>query len=136
MEEKIVLKVKKSSYLNILNIILKVYTIFLFFFALIIDSNETIIQTMIMFATAAIFDFINSGEFIVSEKGIEYDKIGFAKWNEIEFFNIRNNIIEMKLENASKKISIDINVSEDKQNIDIVNKYANSKIKNIDKNFL
>jgi hypothetical protein len=131
MLETIKLRVKKSSSLNILTIVLNFYAIFLFFLGLIIKSNETVIETCIMMVVAIIFDFINDGEVVISEEGFKYEKFGFVKWSEIEFFNIRKNIIEIKIKNQ-KRYRIEINIREDIKNIENANKFVNSKVKTID----
>ena len=68
--EEIVIKVKRYAWLDIVNLILKMYTIFLFFFGLFILSSETIIQCALMVIVIIIFEFINDGEMILFYYGI------------------------------------------------------------------
>ena len=103
MEEEIVLKIKKSTVLDILNLILKIYTVFLFFLALIIQSSETIIQTGIMIVVIVVFDFINDGEIILSNKGINVSSLGFTNWRNIERFDINKHIVSVKIKDEKTK---------------------------------
>jgi hypothetical protein len=131
MFETIKLKVKKSEALHILTIILKFYMVFLFFLGIIINSNETIIEACLILVVVAVFDFINDEELIISDQGIKYKKMGFTKWSEIEFFNIRKYILEIKIKNQKIK-RIEISMKEDPKNIENANKFVNSKIQTED----
>ena len=127
MEEEIILKVKKSGILDVLNIILKIYAVFLFFLSLIIQSSETIIQTGIMVVVIMIFEFINDGEIVLSDKGINIPNMSFAKWRDVERFDIYKNIISVKVkEERTKKIQIDL--KESKINITNASRFAEAKI--------
>lgn len=118
MEEEIVLKIKKSTVLDILNLILKIYTVFLFFLALIIQSSETIVQTGIMIVVIVIFEFINDGEVVLSNKGVSVSSFGFTNWRNIERFDINKYIIAIKVkEERTKKVQISLRES----NINIKN---------------
>lgn len=118
MEEEIVLKIKKSTVLDILNLILKIYTVFLFFLALIIQSSETIVQTGIMIVVIVIFEFINDGEVVLSNKGVSISSFGFTNWRNIERFDINKYIIAIKVkEERTKKVQISLRES----NINIKN---------------
>jgi hypothetical protein len=128
MVENIKLRVKKSEALGIVAIVLKIYAIFLFFLGIAMNSNELIIETCIMAVVGAIFDFINDGELIISERGIKYEKIGFIQWDDIEFFDIKRNIMKIKIKDLRMK-RIEINMKEDQMNVQNANKFINSKIK-------
>ena len=125
--EEIVIKVKRYAWLDIVNLILKMYTIFLFFVGLIIQSSETIIQCALMVIVIIIFEFINDGEMILSDKGIKTSKIGFIRWRNIDRFNIGNYIITLKIKDE-KAEKITISMKEDKRNLANALRFAESKL--------
>lgn len=127
MEEEIVLKIKKSTVLDILNLILKIYTVFLFFLALIIQSSETIIQTGIMIVVIVVFDFINDGEIILSNKGINVSSLGFTNWRNIERFDINKHIVSVKIKDERTK-KIQLSLRESNINIKNASRLADSKL--------
>ena len=127
MEEEIVLKIKKSTVLDILNLILKIYTVFLFLLALIIQSSETIIQTGIMIVVIVIFDFINDGEIILSNKGINVSSLGFTNWRNIERFDINKHIVSVKIKDEKTK-KVQISLRESNINIKNASRLADSKL--------
>lgn len=127
MEEDIVLKVKKSGVLDIVNLILKLYTLFLFFFALIIQSDETVIQTGLMLVVIVVFEFLNDGEVQITSKGVRTPIYGFTRWRDLDRFDIYKTTIVIKpKEERTKKIVIDL--KEDKRNIANASKYVESKM--------
>ena len=127
MEEDIVLKVKKSGVLDIVNLILKLYTLFLFFFALIIQSDETVIQTGLMLVVIIVFEFLNDGEVQITTKGVRTPVYGFTRWRDLDRFDIYKTTIVIKpKEERAKKIVI--NLKEDKRNITNASKYVESKM--------
>ena len=127
MEEEIVLKIKKSTVLDIVNLILKIYTVFLFFLALIIQSSETIIQTGIMIVVIVIFDFINDGEIILSNKGINVSSLGFTNWRNIERFDINKHIVSVKVKDERTK-KVQISLRESNINIKNASRLADAKL--------
>ena len=127
MEEEIVLKIKKSTVLDILNLILKIYTVFLFFLALIIQSSETIIQTGIMIVVIVVFDFINDGEIILSNKGINVSSLGFTNWRNIERFDINKHIVSVKIKDEKTK-KVQISLRESNINIKNASRLAEAKL--------
>ena len=127
MEEEIVLKIKKSTVLDILNLILKIYTVFLFFLALIIQSSETIIQTGIMIVVIVIFDFINDGEIILSNKGINVSSLGFTNWRNVERFDINKYIVSVKVKDERTK-KVQISLRESNINIKNASRLAEAKL--------
>ena len=127
MEEEIVLKIKKSTVLDILNLILKIYTVFLFLLALIIQSSETIIQTGIMIVVIVIFDFINDGEIILSNKGINVSSLGFTNWRNIERFDINKHIVSVKIKDEKTK-KVQISLRESNINIKNASRLAEAKL--------
>lgn len=127
MEENIILKVKKSGVLDIVNLILKLYTLFLFFFALIIQSDETVIQTGFMLVVVIVFEFLNDGEVEITTKGVKTPIYGFTRWRDLERFDIYKTTIVIKpKEERTKKIVIDL--KEDKRNITNASKYVEAKM--------
>lgn len=127
MEENITLKVKKSGVLDIVNLILKLYTLFLFFFALIIQSDETVIQTGFMLVVIVVFEFLNDGEVEITTKGVRTPIYGFTRWRDLDRFDIYKTTIVIKpKEERAKKIVIDL--KEDKRNITNASKYVESKM--------
>ena len=127
MEENIILKVKKSGVLDIVNLILKLYTLFLFFFALIIQSDETVIQTGFMLVVIIVFEFLNDGEVEITIKGVRTPIYGFTRWRDLDRFDIYKTTIVIKpKEERTKKIVIDL--KEDKRNITNASKYVESKM--------
>ena len=127
MEEDIILKVKKSGVLDIVNLILKLYTLFLFFFALIIQSDETVIQTGLMLVVIIVFEFLNDGEVQITTKGVRTPVYGFTRWRDLDRFDIYKTTIVIKpKEERTKKIVIDL--KEDKRNIANASKYVESKM--------
>ena len=127
MEEEIVLKIKKSTVLDILNLILKIYTVFLFLLALIIQSSETIIQTGIMIVVIVVFDFINDGEIILSNKGINVSSLGFTNWRNIERFDINKHIVSVKIKDERTK-KVQISLRESNINIKNASRLAEAKL--------
>ena len=127
MEENIILKVKKSGVLDIVNLILKLYTLFLFFFALIIQSDETVIQTGFMLVVIIVFEFLNDGEVEITTKGVRTPIYGFTRWRDLDRFDIYKTTIVIKpKEERTKKIVTDL--KEDKRNITNASKYVESKM--------
>lgn len=127
MEEEIILKIKKSTVLDIVNLILKIYTVFLFFLALIIQSSETIIQTGIMIVVIVIFDFINDGEIILSNKGINVSSLGFTNWRNVERFDINKYIVSVKVKDERTK-KVQISLRESNINIKNASRLADAKL--------
>lgn len=127
MEEEIILKIKKSTVLDILNLILKIYTVFLFFLALVIQSSETIIQTGIMVVVIVVFDFINDGEIILSNKGINVSSLGFTNWRNVERFDINKYIVSVKVKDERTK-KVQISLRESNINIKNASRLADAKL--------
>lgn len=127
MEEEIILKIKKSTVLDIVNLILKIYTVFLFFLALVIQSSETIIQTGIMVVVIVVFDFINDGEIILSNKGINVSSLGFTNWRNVERFDINKYIVSVKVKDERTK-KVQISLRESNINIKNASRLADAKL--------
>lgn len=125
--EEIVIKVKRYTLLDIVNLILKIYTIFLFFFALIIQSDETVIQCGFIVVTVIVFEFINDGEIVLSSKGIKTAKYGFVRWRNVDRFDIKNYTITLKVKDE-RTTKITISMKEDKRNLANALRLAESKL--------
>lgn len=125
--EEIVIKIKRYAWLDIVNLILKMYTIFLFFFGLIIQSSETIIQCALMVIVIIIFEFINDGEMILSDKGIKISKFGFVRWRNMDRFDIKSYTIILKVK-GERTTKIAISMKEDKKNLANALRFAESKL--------
>lgn len=125
--EKINLKIKKSRILEVIKIIIVVYAIFLFFLGIIIKNSEVVIEVIIMFIVAMIFEFLNKEELIVKSEELYIKKYGGIKYTDIESLKITNNIIELKIKNKSRKYKIYLAKN---NNIEIskFNKYIISKL--------
>lgn len=104
--EKINLKIKKSGILDVIKIIIILYAIFLFFLGIIIKNTEVIIEVVIMFVVAIIFEFLNKEKLIVKEEELYIKKYGNIKYENIESLKIINNIIELKIKSKNKKYKI------------------------------
>ncbi len=125
--EEIVIKIKRYTLLDIVNLILKIYTIFLFFFALIIQSDETVIQCGFIVVTVIVFEFINDGEIVLSSKGIKTAKYGFVRWRNVDRFDIKNYTITLKVKDE-RTTKITISMKEDKRNLANALRLAESKL--------
>lgn len=125
--EEIVIKIKRYAWLDIVNLILKMYTIFLFFFGLIIQSSETIIQCALMVIVIIIFEFINDGEMILSDKGIKISKFGFVRWRNMDRFDIKSYTIILKVK-GERTTKIAISMKEDKKNLANALRFAESEL--------
>lgn len=125
--EEIVIKIKRYAWLDIVNLILKMYTIFLFFFALIIQSDETVIQCGFIVVAVIVFEFINDGEIVLSSKGINIDKFGFVRWRNMDRFDIKSYTIILKVK-GERTTKIAISMKEDKKNLANALRFAESKL--------
>ena len=50
-----------------------------------------------MIVVIVIFDFINDGEIILSNKGINVSSLGFTNWRNVERFDINKYIVSVKV---------------------------------------
>ena len=126
--EEIRIKIKKSEILSIVNLILKLFTIFIFMLGLISNSGDTVIESLIMFVVAIIFDYINNSFFTINDKGIILDDNFTFKWKDIELLSVSKSFIRYKIVNEKIK-KIEVSIKEDKMKIEKANKYVDSKLK-------
>ena len=132
MSDDIVLKIKEKESLEVLKIISIIYLIFLFFLALIFKYQETIIQSLLIAVFACIIDVINSGEMIVTEKGITCKMLGFIKYSKISKIEQKGKLLYIYSENNKKPCKIIFSSLEDKKNIENAYRYIESKVKTIE----
>ncbi len=128
--EDIVLKTKKSELLTVVNLILRCFTIIVFFIGIIPSSTaETVVQTCLMVAAIVIFEYLNSDTFTISDKGVNSEQFGFIKWNDLEILKIDRKFIYLKPYHK-KQMRIEVDLAEDKSTISKASKYINSKLTN------
>ena len=126
--EKINLKIKKSAVLEVVEIIIILYAIFLFFLGIIIKNTEVVLEVMIMFVVTIIFNYLNTDFLIVKKEKIITRKYGTILYEQIEKIKIEKYIIEIKLKNVNKKQIIYLSHSNSKDKLSKFNKYVTSKI--------
>ena len=126
--EKINLKIKKSAVLEVVEIIIILYAIFLFFLGIIIKNTEVVLEVMIMFVVAIIFNYLNTDFLIVKKEEIKTRKYGTILYEQIEKIKIEKYIIEIKLKNVNKKQIIYLSRSNSEDKLSKFNKYVTSKI--------
>ena len=126
--EKINLKIKKSAVLEVVEIIIILYAIFLFFLGIIIKNTEVVVEVMIMFVVVIIFNYLNTDFLIVKKEKIITRKYGTILYEQIEKIKIEKYIIEIKLKNVNKKQIIYLSHSNSKDKLSKFNKYVTSKI--------
>lgn len=124
--EKMYLKIKKSLALEVVQIIILIYAIFLFFLGIIIKNTELVIEVIIMISVVIIFNYLNKDTLIVKQEGIEIKKCYNIKYKEIEKVNMKRYMLEIRLKNSNKIKKIYFSKSEN--NIDKFIKYIMSKI--------
>lgn len=132
MEDDVVLKIKERESFEVIKIIAIVYLIFLFFLALILRYQESIIQALLIGVFAFVVDSINSGEMVVSEKGITAKVLGFIKYSKISKFELKNRILYVYTKENNKPYRIVFSISEDQKIIENTYKFIDSKVKTIE----
>ena len=131
MDDDVILKIKERESLDILKFILIFYLIFLFFFALILKYQETIIEVMLIGIFAIIVDVLNSGEIVITEKGITSKVTGFVRYSKIYRLELKSNIFYIYTREREKPYKIIFSISEDKKSIENAYKFIDSKVKKI-----
>ena len=135
MREDIVLKIKEKEGLEILRLISIVFMIFLFFLALILKYQESIIQACIILGFAFIIDVLNSGELTVSEKGINSNVTGFIKYKIIYRVELKNRILYIYEREDKKPYKIRFSLSEDTMQIENAYKFIEGKLKRLEEEY-
>ena len=131
MKEDIILKIKEKESLEVLKTISIIYLVFLFFLALIFKYQETIIQSLLIAVFAFIIDAINSGEMIVTEKGITCKTIGFLKYSNIDKVEKKGKVMYL-YSKENKRHKIFFAQSEDLKTIENAYRFIDSKVKIIE----
>ena len=132
MMDDIVLKIKEREVFQVLKIIAIVYLVFLFFLALILKYQESVVQALIIGVFAIIVDALNSGEMVVTEKGITTKVTGFIKYSKISELELKNKVLYISLKESSKPYRITFALTEDQKLIENTFKYMDSKVKKIE----
>lgn len=127
------MKTKLSDVLEILNLIILLYAIFLLILGIIISNTELIIQTCIMFVVYVVFEYLNYDVTHITNKGINNKKYGFLEWKKIYRAEKKKNIIYLYTKEIEKPYKITIYRSEDEKEVSRIYKFILSKIKDPDK---
>ncbi len=127
------IKTKLSEALEILNLIIILYAIFLAILGIIISNTELIIQTCIMFVVYFIFDYLNYDVTHITSKGISNKKYGYIEWKKIYRAEKKKNVIYFYTKENEKPYKITIYRSEDEKEVSRIYKYILSKIKDPEK---
>ena len=131
MEDDIVLKIKEKESFELLKVILIFYFIFLFFLALILKYQETIIEVMLIAVFAIILDALNSGEMVITEKGITTKQTKFIRYSKIDKVEYKTRILYLYVKERKKPFKIIFSKSENQKSIENVYKFIDSKVKKI-----
>ena len=132
MKDDIILKIKEREILEIVKIISICYLVFLFFFALIIKYQETIIEALLIAVFALIIDSINSGTIEISDKGLTCKVFGFMKYNKIYRLKLKNRVLYLYTRDRQKPYKIIFSITEDIKIIEKAYKLIDSKVKRIE----
>ena len=127
------MKTKLSDILEILNIIILLYAIFLLILGIIISNTELIIQTCIMFVVYVVFEYFNYDVTHITNKGISNKKYGFLEWKRIYRVEKKKNIIYLYTKEIKKPYKITVYRSEDEKEVSRIYKFILSKIKDPEK---
>ena len=127
------MKTKLSDVLEILNLIILLYAIFLLILGIIISNTELIIQTCIMFVVYFVFEYFNYDVTHITNKGISNKRFGFLEWKRIYRVEKKKNIIYLYTKEVEKPYKITIYKSEDEKEVSRIYKFILSKIKDPEK---
>lgn len=131
MNDDIVLKIKEQESLEILKLIFFIYLIFLFFFALIIKYQESVLQAFIILVFVFVVDALNSREMIVTEKGITTKKSGFIKYSKMYRIELKKRMLYIYTRDRKTPYRINFALTEDPKLIENTYKFIDSKVKGI-----
>ena len=129
MNDDIILKIKEKELFEILKIISVIYLVFLFFLALILRYQESIIQSLIILIFVIIVDALNSGEMIVTEKGITCKVTGFVKYSKIYKLTMKKRVLYVYTKERTKQYRIIFSSSEDAKIIENTYRFMDAKVK-------
>ena len=110
--EEYIIRIKKSEILNVIALILKLFSVVVFFIGLFSHATEPVIQACITFVVSAIFDFINDGFIVINNNGVSTENKGFFKWKEIELLSINKAFVRIKRVN-DKTLRFEVSLHED-----------------------
>lgn len=127
------IKTKLSEVLEILNLIIILYAIFLAVLGIIISNTELIIQTCIMFVVYFVFEYLNYDITHITSKGISNKKYGYIEWKKIYRVEKEKNVIYFYTKENEKPYKITIYRTEDEKEVSRIYKYILSKIKDPEK---
>lgn len=132
MKDDIILKIKEKESFEIIKIISIIYLIFLFFFALILKYKESIIQSLLISVFAFAIDSVNTGELVITEKGLTCKVFGFVKYSKIYRLELKGRTLYLYTRENTKPYKIFFSASEDSKSIENAYKFIDSKIKRIE----
>ncbi len=124
--DNIVLKIKLSEKLNILNVIIIGYTLFLLILGAKTSNSELIIQTCIMGIICILFEHLNEDFLYIEKEGIKSKKFKNILWEDIDKVKRKNKYIFIYTK--SKLYKIKIRKDEDVLEVSKAYKYMLSKI--------
>lgn len=131
MNDDIVLKIKEKESLEILKLIFFIYLIFLFFFALIIKYQESVLQAFIILVFVFVVDALNSGEMLVTEKGITTKESGFIKYSKIYRVELKRRMLYVYTRDRKTPYRITFALSEDPKLVENTFKFVDSRVNRI-----
>ena len=132
MRDDVILKIKEKEALEVVKIIALVYLIFLFFLALILRYQESVVQSLIIVVFVIVIDALNSGELVVTEKGISSKVTGFIKYSKMYRLEKNGRIIYIYTRDRKTPHKITLALSEDPKLVENTYKYIDAKIKGIE----
>lgn len=132
MYDDIVLKIKEREAFEIIKFISIFYLVFLFFLSLILKYQESIIQSLIILVFVVIIDSLNSGELIVTEKGITCKVTGFIRYSKIYRLTMKKRVLYIYTRERTKPYKIAFSVSEDPKLIENAYRFIDAKVKRIE----
>lgn len=131
MDDDVILKIKEQESLEILKFVFLAYLIFLFFFALIIKYQESVLQAFIILVFVVVVDAINSGEMVVTEKGITTKRTGFIKYSKIYRLELKKRVLYVYTRDRKTPCKITVALTQDEKVLENTFKYMDSKVKGI-----
>lgn len=131
MNDDVNLRIKEQESLEVLKLIFFIYLIFLFFFALIIKYQESVLQAFIILVFVFVVDAINSGEMLVTEKGITTKRTGFIKYSKMYRVELKRRVLYIYTRDKNIPYRITLALTEDQKLVHNTFKYIDSKVKGI-----
>lgn len=132
MKDDIILKIKEKEALEVIKIISLIYLVFLFFLALILRYQESVVQSLIIVVFVIVIDALNSGEMMVTEKGISSKVTGFIKYSKIYRLTIKGRNLYIYTRDRKTPHRVTFALSEDPKLIESTYRFVDAKIKRIE----